>query len=126
VKYHEMVAALKRTADLASDEEADRALRATLRTLGERLAGGQPFDLASQLPEELKNDLPPWGPGDPFDLDEFYRRVADREGVDPETAERHARAAVAVIRQAVSSGEFDDVLAQLPKGYAELTDVSHV
>jgi uncharacterized protein (DUF2267 family) len=31
---------------------------------------------------------------------------------------------MAVLRDAVSSGEFDDVLAQLPKEYADLTDVS--
>ncbi|GAA1619215.1 hypothetical protein GCM10009744_02330 [Kribbella alba] len=124
MKHHEMVAAVKRAADLSSTEEAERALRATLRTLGERLAGGEPFDLASQLPGELQDELPPLGPGEPFGLDEFYRRVAEREGTDAEQARRHARAVMAVLRDAVSSGEFDDVLAQLPKEYADLTDVS--
>ncbi|HEY0471160.1 MAG TPA: DUF2267 domain-containing protein [Kribbella sp.] len=124
MKFHEMVAAVKRAADLPDNDQAERALRATLRTLGERLAGGEPFDLASQLPGELKDELPPQGPGDAFSLEEFYRRVARREGTDPETARRHARAVMAVLREAVSSGEFDDVLSQLPKEYADLTNVT--
>jgi len=123
MKFHEMVAAVKRAADLPNDQ-AERALRATLRTLGERLAGGESFDLASQLPGELQDELPPLAPGEPFSLEEFYRRVAEREGTAPEEARRHARAVMAVLREAVSSGEFDDVLAQLPKEYTDLTNVS--
>lgn len=121
MKHHELIAEVKRAADLPSNEEAERAVRATLRTLGERLAGGEPFDLASQLPAELADELPVLGPGEPFGLDEFYRRVAEREGTDLEEARRHARAVMAVLRKAVTAGEFDDVLAQLPKEYAELT-----
>jgi uncharacterized protein (DUF2267 family) len=95
-------------------------LRARLRTLGERLAGGESFDLASQLPKELVNELPERAPGERFGVEEFYRRVAEREGTDPATARRHARAVMMVPRQAVTSGEFDDLLSQLPKEYAEL------
>jgi uncharacterized protein (DUF2267 family) len=123
MKSHEFIAAVKRAADLSSSEDAERAAVATLQTLGERLAGGEPFDLASQLPAELAEALPVIGPGETFGLEEFYRRVAVREGTDRETARRHARAVMSVLRQAISSGEWDDILAQLPKEYNELTTV---
>lgn len=53
-------------------------------------------------------------------MDEFVRRVADREGVDVPTAERHARAVFAVLGQAVSRQQLDDLAAQLPKDYTPL------
>jgi uncharacterized protein (DUF2267 family) len=123
MKKHEMIAAVA-TATGTPTEQAERALRATLQTLGERLEGGESFDLASQLPEDLAEELPVLAPGEPFGLDDFYSRVADREGTDPQTARHHARAVLAVLRQAITAGEFDDVLSQLPKEYADLTTAS--
>jgi uncharacterized protein (DUF2267 family) len=71
-------------------ERAEHAIRATLQTLAERIAAGEARDLA----EELADELAPWvattTDAERFDVDEFVRRVADREGVDVPTAERHA------------------------------------
>src|SRR4051795_4933844 len=39
------------------DDRAEKAVRATFNTLAQRLAGGEPHDLASQLPEELKETV---------------------------------------------------------------------
>ncbi len=50
MKYDEFISQVQRRANLASREEAERATRATLETLGERLAGGEAKDLAAQLP----------------------------------------------------------------------------
>jgi uncharacterized protein (DUF2267 family) len=45
MKYDEFISQVQRRADLASREEAERATRATMETLGERLAGGEAKDL---------------------------------------------------------------------------------
>ena len=52
MKHDEFIGRVQHYARLASRGDAERATRATLETLGERLAGGEPKDLASQLPPE--------------------------------------------------------------------------
>jgi uncharacterized protein (DUF2267 family) len=51
-------------------------------------------------------------------LDEFLRRVAEREGVAPLQARGHASAVFATLREAVSPKEFLDMTAQLPAEFA--------
>ena len=51
-------------------------------------------------------------------LDEFLRRVADREGTPPLQARDHARAVLATLRDAVADDEFFDLTVQLPDEYA--------
>jgi uncharacterized protein (DUF2267 family) len=53
MRYDELIGQVRERGRLDSREEAERATRAVLETLGERLAGGEPHDLASQLPQEL-------------------------------------------------------------------------
>ena len=99
----------------------EQAAQATLTTLAERITKEEAGHLASQLPQELQPPLEsPGGTGEPFGPDEFLRRVGEREGVAPATAEEHARAVLATVRDAVTSGQLDDVLSQLPEGYREL------
>ncbi|HKC29030.1 MAG TPA: DUF2267 domain-containing protein [Jatrophihabitans sp.] len=124
MKEHEIIAAVRRTAGLSDPESAKRAVKATLSVLGRRLAGGEPKDLASQLPPAIAEALPREGPGERFGIEEFYRRVAEAEGVPIETAREHAQAVAAVLKDAVTEGELDDVLAQLPAEYEELFGVS--
>ena len=122
MKHDEFLKAVQERAGLASREEAERATAAVLGTLGERLAGGEPHDLASQLPEELAGYVRYDGEAqsDPFLLEEFYRRVAAREGVGQGEAESHARAVIGVLQEAVTGGEIGDVRSQLPSEYATL------
>jgi uncharacterized protein (DUF2267 family) len=53
-------------------------------------------------------------------LDDFLRRVAEREGVTPAEAREHARAVFATLREAVGEDEFRDVSVQLPLEYASV------
>jgi uncharacterized protein (DUF2267 family) len=53
-------------------------------------------------------------------VDEFVRRVAEREGTDPKTAREHARAVFTALGEAVAPGELRDMAAQLPKDFAPL------
>lgn len=101
----------------------DRALlatRATLQTLGERISGGEARDLAEQLPDGLAPWIGAESRAQPFGIDEFLRRVGERESVDPETAARHARAVFAALERAVGEDEFDDMVSELPKTFAPL------
>jgi uncharacterized protein (DUF2267 family) len=109
---------LKKVAQQAdvSLEKADALTSATLRTLAERISGGEAEDLAEQLPTELKPILMPADePAQPFDAEEFVRRVADRAGTDPDQATAGVRAVFNTLREAVTPGEIDDITSQLPK-----------
>jgi uncharacterized protein (DUF2267 family) len=97
-------------------EKADALTSATLRTLAERISGGETEDLAAQLPTELKPLLMRADePAQPFDAEEFVRRVADRAGTDPDQATTAVRAVFTTLREAVTTGEIDDITSQLPK-----------
>jgi uncharacterized protein (DUF2267 family) len=59
-------------------------------------------------------------PAEGFDVDEFLRRVAEREGVSVEVAERHARAVFAALGRAVPAGEIRDMVSELSSDFAPL------
>ena len=120
MQHDEFVGHVQNRARLASRGEALRAIRATLETLGERLAGGEAEDLAAQLPPEIGDYLREVESDGSFSLDTFFDRVAEREGTDLPVAVHHARAVVAVLQEAVSAGEMEDVRAQLPEEYNPL------
>jgi uncharacterized protein (DUF2267 family) len=104
-----------------SEETAERIEHATLRTLADRISGGEALDLAAQLPTRLRHDLrPPHEEAEAFGVDEFVRRVAERGDVGPDEARTGVAAVLTTVREAVTPGEFDDVLSQLPREYGEL------
>jgi uncharacterized protein (DUF2267 family) len=96
-------------------EAVERAIEATLVTLGERISEGEAEDLARHLPDSLAAMIRRPGPAQPIDAAEFFRRVAQREGTEPDTAERHAAAVVAALGRRVGRKELHDMLSQLPK-----------
>ncbi len=123
MKYDEFIKEVQTRGHMESREEAERATRATLETLAERLSGGEPHDLASQLPPELAEHLRYEGEetANPFSLDEFFERVTERdEGVDQPKAVYHARVVMEVLGEAVTKGEMDHVRSQLPEEYEPL------
>lgn len=122
MKYDEFVASVQSRANINSREEAERAIRATLETLAERLLGGEPKDLASQLPPEIAVYLlqPFAGEGAHFTLAEFFRIVSEREGMPLSEASLHARAVIAVLSESVSMGEIENIRAQLPHDLRQL------
>ncbi len=124
MNYDEFIGKVQQRARLSSRADAERATRAVLETLAERLAGGEPKDLASQLPKELGRYLliPGAGAGVRYGLQDFYELVSQREGVDVAKAAYHVRAVASVLREAVSPGEWEDVLAQLPTDYDRILE----
>ncbi len=124
MKHDEFIGKVQNLARLASRGDAERATRAVLQTLGERIGSGEAKDLASQLPPQLAEyTLSGFiSAGERFNVDEFCQRVLDREGpgVQPEDAIFHAKAVIHVLQEAVSQGEIHDILSRLPAEYDRL------
>ena len=110
---------IKRVQERGGFDTREHAERATLAVLGQGLAGGEPSDLAAQLPGELARYD---GPAESFDTAEFYRRVAEREGAGcaPGRAREHAMAVMSTVVDQVTEGERQDLASQLPADYGEL------
>lgn len=116
MQFHEFVGEVQHLARLDSTGNAMRAIAATLETLGERLHGDEADSLGAQLPYALAAYLRLARQKEAFDLDEFFKRIAEREGagVDLPDAAHHARVVIAVLEKAITPGEWADARAQLP------------
>ena len=127
MKYEEFIGQVRERARLASREEAEKATRATLETLVGRLQGNEAQQLAAQLPPELAHymQLASAGIGDSYGLDEFFRRISMREGVEIQDASFHARVVTGLLSEIVTMGEIADVRAQLPPDFARLFEVEN-
>lgn len=124
MKHDEFIGHVQQRARLDSRGAAEQATRATLETLAERLAGGQPDNLAAQLPPEIGLHLQRGSDTEQFGVQEFYQRVAASEdpGVQLPEAVFHAKAVMSVVREAVTGGVLDKVRDQLPEEFADLFD----
>jgi uncharacterized protein (DUF2267 family) len=120
MKGEQFIAEVKNLAELDSNEEAQKTVRATLETLRERLAGNEPADLAAQLPPEIAPFVEGTGGREAFSVQEFYERVAHKEGTKREEAVKHARAVATLLQTAVTGGELEDIRSQLGNGNEEL------
>ena len=120
MKYEEFISRVAQNAELSEDDAA-RLTRATLATLAERITGGKAQDLAAQLPAPLQTALiSAHENAEAFSFEEFVKRTAERAGTDPDVAEVAVDAVFATLRDAVTPGEFDDVLSQLPADFHRL------
>lgn len=122
MQFHEFLGQVQNRAHLSSLADAEIAVRATLTTLAERLAGGEPKDLASQLPEPLGQYLVWEGADEPqrLSLNEFFQRVSERTNADLPKALHQARVVMQVLSEAITPGELDDIRAQLPEEFQTL------
>lgn len=123
MNHEEFIGRVQQQGHLSSRAEAEKATRATLETLAERLAGGEAGNLAAQLPSEIGRHLRQAGQHfERMGLDDFYRKVGEREGSELPDAVHHAKAVVKVMREAVSPGELEDVESQLPEEFKALLE----
>lgn len=120
MQYDEFVGEVQNRARLPSRGDTVRAIQATLETLAERIAPGEANDLAAQLPPELGMFLREIDTIERFSVDDFFLRVAAKETADLPDAAHHARAVLAVLQEAVTTGELEDIQAQLPDNYKPL------
>jgi uncharacterized protein (DUF2267 family) len=129
VRYDEFLNRVQEQASLSSLEEARRVTEATLQTLGERIYRSARDDVATQLPVELSNYLlnraqPEVTPRhvERFSLEEFYNRVSARAGLSYTQAVDRAPAVMATLREAISSGEWQDLMEELPAEFDQIQD----
>jgi uncharacterized protein (DUF2267 family) len=121
MKYDQFIESVGQRTGLPR-EAAEKLTHAALQVLAERLSGGEAEDLQAQLATELKGDLavPKEKPAESFGAAEFTRRVAQRTEIDEPAAQIAAAAVLTTLGDAVTPGEFDDVLSQLGREYAAL------
>jgi uncharacterized protein (DUF2267 family) len=120
MKYSELIRAVGSRAGVHDRFEAERTTVAVLQALCDRLTGKEANDLLAQLPAMLKELVVVSPSALPLSADEFVERVATELGVSRDDAVKRIRAVFAVLRGAVTRGEFEDVLAQLEPEYADL------
>jgi uncharacterized protein (DUF2267 family) len=122
VRYDEFLARVRERGEYADPAEAERVTHLVLGILAQRLDPDEAEDLAAQLPGPLAATLISAGQGAPgsFGVQEFLGRVATGAGATARTAEWDASAVLCTVAEAISGGELNDVLTQLPSGYAPL------
>lgn len=120
MKHDEFIEEVQARARLSSPADAEKATRATLEVLGERLAGGEPENLAAQLPAEIGRHLEENEGAERLTLDEFLARISERSGADLPDAVHQTRAVISVVTDAVTEGEVEKVRGQLPREYQPL------
>jgi len=119
--HDEFVGQVQHRAHLPSRGDAERIIRATLETLGDRLLPHAAEHLAAQLPRELAHHLKDRH-FEHLSLKRFYERVAEREGSDVEKAAFHVRCVFDILRLAVSAGAMQKLRLQLPEEFLPLFD----
>ncbi|HEX8948254.1 MAG TPA: DUF2267 domain-containing protein [Dissulfurispiraceae bacterium] len=114
MKIDEFTGSVRSLAKLGSDGETLNAIRATLAVLGEHLTEDEADAIAVHLPGEIGDFLRTSRHAERFGLQDFFRRVSEREGVDLVDAADHVRAVLSVVGEAISPGEVEDILSELP------------
>ena len=127
MRYHELVELVQVEGALDSQAEAEKALRATLSSLGECLYRTERRHLASQLPKKAKGYLTEFVDAKVtregaacLTIQEFYDRVGARADVTRSRAMERAKAVAAVLRRSLPEGEWHHIITEMPKSYHEL------
>ncbi|MDN0196538.1 DUF2267 domain-containing protein [Streptomyces sp. S.PNR 29] len=121
MRSDEFLAQVRDRGEYYTQEEAEQVSTAVLWVLASRITPEEAADLAAQLPAPLDDALRlERGRPETFDREEFLRRVAQQTGARPRTAEWDASAVLCTVADAVSRGEVDHLLDQLPSDYRDL------
>lgn len=115
--YGKLVNQIQRLTGLESKELAGTALDVVLCGLVRRLTPQEASDFVSQLPSLLHERLLelPAGPDKSVTRETIERNLVKRLDIEPDYASRIATDVGAALEQCVSSGQIEDVRAQLPK-----------
>jgi uncharacterized protein (DUF2267 family) len=114
------VQALTRLPDRGTSE---RATRAVLSTLAERLPSGLAGHVAAQLPPTLAAPMRQTTSGERFDLTTFAGRIAGRAETDEDAAVREAAAVLEVLDAALTPELTEKLAAALPRDIGGLLPV---
>jgi uncharacterized protein (DUF2267 family) len=126
MQHDEFIGLVQNRARLSSRGDAERACRATLETLAERVPEGLADNLAAQLPHEIGEHLRRTeiyggaGTGERFGRQDFVARVAERAGVREQEGAFLARAVTEVVDEATQGGVMPKLTESLPADIREL------
>ncbi|MGV9347057.1 DUF2267 domain-containing protein [Streptomyces spiralis] len=130
MRHDEMIGKVQALAQLPDRGSAERATRAVLSTLAERLPSGLADHVAAQLPHELAAPMREvtqsaaaggtHASGERFDLTVFAGRIAGRAGTDEDAAVREAAAVLEVLDAALAPELTEKVGGALPADIREL------
>ncbi len=129
MQFPEFVHAAKQAFGVSTQDEVLNISRAFLHTLTDHMAGNAADNFGAQLPAPLLDIIREIGPesrdqGQRFKLTEFYERVADRAGVDEETAKRYTHQFVQLLGQMVTGAELQKIAGTLSDDYAPLFETA--
>jgi uncharacterized protein (DUF2267 family) len=128
MQHDEFIGQVQARAQLSSRGDAERATRAVLETLRERIPAATAANLGAQLPQEIGLHLQSAaalvepGTAERFDLGEFIARVSELSGADEPAATYQARVVLEVVGEAVGASEMEKVRGSLPPDLASLID----
>ena len=120
MQYSEFINQVHSQTNLDSEDQAKKAIEATLETLGERLSQAEQKNLAAQVVDELKDMLLKRTDVHSYNLEEFYNRVSARADMGYPDAVKRSQAVVNVLTSAISQGEIDDILTEIDEDFGEL------
>lgn len=126
MQHEEFIGLVQNRARLPGQGEAERATRAVLETLGERIPEGLADNLAAQLPHEIGEHLRRTqvyggqGTGERFDRHDFIDRIVARSGADEPRSVYLARVVLEVTDEATQGTVAQKVRESLP---ADLRDL---
>ncbi|GAA2361345.1 hypothetical protein GCM10009854_45840 [Saccharopolyspora halophila] len=120
MKHDEFIANVRRLGEYDSTQHADHVTRCVLGVLGARMTDEEAGDLAAQLPGDLGAALRSEPePMPTLSAEQFTSAVAARlDGASNETARWDTSAVLATVAESIDGGELNQVLSQLPSGYA--------
>jgi uncharacterized protein (DUF2267 family) len=119
MNHDEIVKRVQGRAAIADRSEAEGTTIEVLQELCDRLSGQEARDLLAQLPGELQRAVIVSPSPLPIDHDAFIANIARELSLSEAEAWKRIRAVVSTLREAVSWGEFQDVLEELDPQYAD-------
>jgi uncharacterized protein (DUF2267 family) len=120
VKFQEFIRKVGERAGIPDRFEAEKTSVVVVQALCDRLTGKEAIDLLAQLPAMFREMIIVSPAALAISIDDFVGRVAEELGIPPDDARSRIRAVFATLREAVTPGEFQDVLEQLDPEYADL------
>lgn len=102
MRHDEFLARVRERGEYADQAEAAKITTAVLEILAHRITPGEAKDLSAQLPAALKEALRVDGEqrAESYGVEEFCRRVGERTGARPRTAQWDAGAVLSTLADA--------------------------
>jgi uncharacterized protein (DUF2267 family) len=119
MSYDEIIQRVQERAGIADRFDAEGTTIEVLQELCDRLSGNEARDLLAQLPGELQRAVIVSPSPLPVDPGTFIANIGRELGISDDEARKRIRAVVGTLREAVSWGEFQDVLEELDPQYAD-------